>query len=296
MIKKLFLLRNHFIFFYYDLMSKLSNKQIKVNPSSDFIVSIASYPKRDHLLPAVFHALSMQTCSPKRFILVLSVEEYDTNNLPKHIARLKEKGVEIIWSVNNPFAVKTLVPVLLKYPNENLVALDDDFIYYKDILNRLYQHALKNPGSIVGLTGKELYRKGNEINMYFRRKKFADITTPSSNIYFLKGSGTFYPAGSIHSKAVDIDKIHEFVPGRGADMWFWAAALAQNSRQICIGNLDKYDVGIPIPENNQTKTRELPTHEAMNARFQRVVDYYGIREKLLNELPDILEEKGTPST
>jgi hypothetical protein len=287
MIKRIFLLRNHFIFFFYDFLSKVSSSQIKVNPHSDFIVCIASYPKRDHLLPAVFQALSKQTCSPKRFVLVLSVEEYDVNKLPKHIERLQNKGVEIIWSVNNPFAVKTLVPVLVKYPKENLVALDDDFIYYKNILQRLYHHALKNPGAIIGLTGKELYRKGSEINMYFRRERLADITTPSSSIYFLKGSGTFYPAGSIHSKAVDISKIHEFVPGRGADMWFWAAAHAQGSTQICIGDLEKYDVGIPIPENNQTKTRELPTHEAMNERFQRVIDYYNIRQKLLKELPDI---------
>jgi hypothetical protein len=54
---------------------KANKTPFRVNPEANFVVTIASYPKRAHLLPAVYEALNNQTTVPQKWLLVLSEEE-----------------------------------------------------------------------------------------------------------------------------------------------------------------------------------------------------------------------------
>lgn len=44
---------------------------------------------------------------------------------------------------------KKLIPILKKYPNKIIVTADDDVIYKKDWLERLYKDHLKYPNYIL---------------------------------------------------------------------------------------------------------------------------------------------------
>uniref|UniRef100_UPI0040485A44 hypothetical protein n=1 Tax=Flavobacterium sp. TaxID=239 RepID=UPI0040485A44 len=80
-IKKQFVVfRNLFLYRKWDFLARVNQSNFKVDTNADFVVSIASYPKRAHLLPAVFEALNQQTVVPKKWILVLSVEEWPQKN------------------------------------------------------------------------------------------------------------------------------------------------------------------------------------------------------------------------
>jgi hypothetical protein len=288
---KLVILRNYFIFQWYDLLFKLKSDRFGTNPEGNFVVSIASYPQRDSLVPAVFQALSRQTVLPKKWILVLSEEEYP-NGLPKHLQKLKRKGIEVLWANGNPYAVKKLVPVIEKYPELDVITFDDELLYGKKVIEKLIEESKLNEGQIIGHVGKVLFRKGDNLNMMFRLPYPADKSTPSSQIYFLGGSGTLYPANSLDAKVSDLKKISQIVPGRGSDIWFWAAGVAAGTKQVCLGTPTKKELYIEIPQNMHTKPRDLPGKEVMEERFQMAIDYFGIREKLLILLPDKIEEKG----
>ena len=69
-IKKIIEIRNYLIYKRFDFLSKIDKSKLRVNEQADFVVSIASYPKRIHLLPSVFQALNNQTAVPKKWILV----------------------------------------------------------------------------------------------------------------------------------------------------------------------------------------------------------------------------------
>ncbi|AXJ01692.1 hypothetical protein CYPRO_2450 [Cyclonatronum proteinivorum] len=286
MVKRLVRLRNYLVYKFYDISASITRKTFPTNSSANFIVSIASYPKRDPLLPAVFQALSNQTCPPLKYVLVLSEEDYDNREIPSHLKKLEKKGVEIIWNRNNPYAVKKLVPVVEKYAELAVVTLDDDFIYHKNLLENLINNKYVKEGCIVGHVGKAMYRKGNEVKMMYRTPKKVDESTPPEEIYFLGGWGTYYPPNSLHSKFKDIGKINEIIPGRGSDFWFWAAAIANGTKQVCIGIPDSFRLGIPIPQNEQTKPRDLPGRNIVEQRFQKTIDYFEIRDKLIEILPD----------
>ncbi|MDO9551547.1 hypothetical protein [Rhodonellum sp.] len=286
LIKYIVTLRNYIVFKKHDFFSKYNNSNFPIDSGADFLVSIASYPKRSHLLPAVFEALRNQTVLPKKWILVLSEEEWPGLKLPLYLNNLEKKGIEIIWVQNNTFAVKKLIPVVEKYPELGVVTLDDDIIYHSNLLSELIKGSLIYPSAIVGFVGKTMIRKGNVLNMMFREKGMADTNTPFKQVYLIGWGGIYYPSNSLESKAFDIKSITKIVPGRGSDLWFWAAAIAKNTQQVCLGMPTNFNLGIPIPQNIITSPKDTPGKNIMEDRFQKTIDYFGIREKLLKELPD----------
>lgn len=284
--KSIIFLRNLFIYKKWDFLAKINQSKLNTDPQADFVVSIATYPKRAHLLPAVFEALNNQTMFPKKWILVLSEEEWPNYQLPNYLNNLAKRGVEIIWVKNNTFAVKVIVPVLIKYPNLGIITFDDELIYGKRVIEKLITKSKLNRNAIIGHVGKELIKINGRINMMNRTNKAADLNTPSIQVYFLKGSGTFYPPKSLNQKVTNIEAIHRIVPGRGADLWLWAAAVANGTLQICLGTRTDRSLYFSIPESKGTKPKDTPGFDVMEQRFQLAIDYFGIREKLIKLLPN----------
>ena len=278
--------RNYLVFKKYDILAKFRKSEFPVDDDNDFVVSIASYPKRDHLLPAVFEALSHQTIKPRRWILVLSVEDYPEKEKPSYINKLELKGIEIIWNINNPYAVKKLVPVIDKYPDLAVVTLDDDIIYHKLLLENLANNEYAKDGCVVGHVGKAMHRAGEVIEFLYRTTKKVDDSTPPEEVYLIGWGGIYYPPDSLHPNFSNLNKIQDIVPGRGSDIWFWAAAIATGTKQICIGFPNGFRIGVPIPLNEQTKPKDRPGGDLLEERFQKTIDYFGIRKKLLQTLPD----------
>ncbi|WP_158860026.1 glycosyltransferase [Lunatibacter salilacus] len=285
LIKHLVKLRNYSVFKKYDFLAKIITKKLPVDENANFVVSIASYPKRDHLLPAVFQALTKQTVVPKNWILVLSNEDYP-NGLPTHLKILQRKGLEVLWVYDNPYAVKKLIPTIEKYPDLAVITFDDELIYGVRIIEKLIDASRQNKDAIIGHVGQKFVKINGVLNFKFRSSKAADLSTPSGQVYFLGGSGTYYPAYSLDERVCDIKAIHRIVPGRGSDIWFWAAAVAKGTKQICLGSKTNSSLYFPIPSSKETKPLDTPGADVMKSRFQLAIDYFGIREKLLEILPE----------
>ncbi|AFU68497.1 glycosyltransferase [Psychroflexus torquis ATCC 700755] len=283
--QKLVTIRNFLIFKKYDFLAKVNKTPFRVNPEANFVVSIASYPKRDPLLTAVYEALKRQNSLPKKWILVLSEEDYP-QGLPKHLIKLENLGLEILWVKDNPYAVKKLIPVIEKYPHFSIITLDDDIIYHPNLLEGLITEAKKSPNSVIGYVGKAMLKKDSKVHMYYREKLPASKTTPSEQVYLIGWGGIYYPPKSLDERVLHMEAVHRIVPGRGSDFWFWAAAHAVDTKQLCLGVPTSYNLGIAIPQNNETKPKDQPGTEVILERFQMAIDYFSIQEKLLSILPD----------
>lgn len=284
-VKVLVILRNYLIYRWFTLLALLRGNILPFNSKAIFVTSIACYPDRIHLLPAVFESIARQTIMPSNVYLVLSVEEWPDKKVPRYIEKLVRRGVEIVWTRNNTYSVKMLIPILALQPDKAVITLGDDFIYGRTFLENSACAKEVSENSIVGPLGKILVRKGNDIGMYYREKKPADRSTNINQLY-LMGLGTYYPPNSLDIKVVDLEAITSIIPGRGSDLWFWAAAVAKGTKQVCLGEKSVAKILFPIPENKKTKPRDTPGKSVMEERFQKTIDYFGIREKLLSELPN----------
>ncbi len=287
--------RNYAIYQQHAYWAATRREPFPLDPQSDFVISIASYPKRIHLVPAVFESLARQTVKPRHAYLVLSVEDYPDHSAPRGIRKLSELGVEIVWTENNPFAVKKLVPLWGLHPSFAICTFDDDIIYGPMVLAELAKHAGTQERSVVGYWGRSLYRKGKTFGMQFRTPTRANEQTPSETVYLIAGSGVWYSPGSLHDSVTNLEAIHRIVPGRGSDIWFWAAALAAGARHLCISSMGHSRMWIPIPQNTRTQPRDRPGADALEQRFQMAIDFFGIREKLLAELPDFGADGQAPA-
>lgn len=283
--QKLVYWRNLLIYKKWHYLAKLNQSQFRIDPEAQFVVSIASYPKRTHLLSAVFEALNQQTVVPQKWILVLSEEEWPDLKLPDYLNKLVKRGVEILWVKNNTYAVKKLVPVIEKYPQLGVITFDDELIYGRYVIEKLIKCSNNNERSIIGHVGKKLLQKSGSLKMTYRDNNNADLKTPSSQVYFLGGSGTYYPSNSLDIRVIESNAITKVVPGRGSDIWFWAAAVANETKQICLGSKTDRSLYFAIPETDNTKPKDTPGHDVMENRFQMAIDFFGIRETLLATLP-----------
>jgi hypothetical protein len=196
-----------------------------------------------------------------------------------------ESGLEILWVENNPFSVKKLIPLLETYPDSGVITLDDDIIYHRSLLAGL-KGATEQFEGIVGYVGKALVKREQKLDMYFREPKPADKNTPCEQVYLIGWGGIYYPPKSLDERVTDMKGIHQIVPGRGSDIWFWAAAQSHGTPQYCLGVPIEYNLGIPIPQTKTTKPKDQPGHDVVTDRFQKAIDFFGIRDKLLKDLPN----------
>jgi hypothetical protein len=286
MLKKIIELRNYYVFKKFDLLSKMHRKKFPDNPQANFIISISSYPKRIHQVPAVFESLFKQKSFPKKYLLVLTEEEWPNKELPRPIQKLENLGVKIFWVKGNSFAVKNISPVVEAYPNDDILILDDDIIYGPKVVSDLVESDFAQKGYIVGHIAKAIHKRNGSISMWFRNDKPANKTTPSESVFFIGYSGIYYPKNTLDKRVSNFEAIKKIVPGRGKDIWLYCAAIAKNSKQVCLGSENKKGYYIPIPVNDQTKPKEWVTGKPLDDRFFKTVDYFGIRERLLEVLPN----------
>jgi hypothetical protein len=285
-ITKLVLFRNYLLYKKFDFLATIRSQNIKVDLNSRFIISISSYPKRIHLVPAVFESLFYQKCLPMKFLLVLTEEEWFNKEVPKSIEKLEKLGVEILWIKGNTFAVKNISPVVEVFPDDDIIIFDDDIIYGPLVVSDLSESEYIKRGEIVGHVGKVILKKGKSLSMWYRSDEPANLNTQSECVFFIGYGGVYYPKNSLDKRVSDLEAIKRVVPGRGKDVWLYCATISQGTRQFCLGSDNKKGYYIPIPINDKTKAKDTPGADIMENRFQMAIDYFGIREKLLDTLPN----------
>ena len=278
--------RNFAVYRQHAWLASTSNTNFPLDSSSNFVVSVASYPKRIHLVPAVFESLARQKIRAKRAYLVLSEEDYPDKHLPAEINRLIDRGVEIVWTRNNPYAVKKLMPVWQRDPDCAVCTFDDDTIYRPQVTEGLFNAAAGRENLIVGYWGKALYQRGGKLGMWFREPVSFKRELIDDRVYLMGGGGVWYSPSTLDPRVTDVEAVQKIVPGRGSDIWFWAAAHAANAKHCWIKPQTQKSLWIPIPQSANTKPRETPGGDVLEERFQKAINFFGVRQKLQRCLPD----------
>lgn len=115
------------------------------------IVSMTSWTKRIGNVKAVIDSIYANTTKPDKVVLNLSLEEFPNKmeDLPVEIVELSNNNLlEIIWNEGNSKAFKKFIPTMKRYPNDIIIAIDDDFIYPTDFIATFvtaHEKAPRNP-------------------------------------------------------------------------------------------------------------------------------------------------------
>ena len=116
------------------------------------VVSMTSWRKRIENVPLVVESILHNTIKPDRIVLNLSEEEFTEKerSLPKSVMNLVDKGViELIWTPRNLKAFKKIIPTMKKYPDDMILAVDDDFYYPDDFIATFVEKHRQYPDSPI---------------------------------------------------------------------------------------------------------------------------------------------------
>ena len=192
--------------------------------TADCIVSLTSYGRRvqQGIVCYSIYSILRQTLQPKRVILWLSETEWNDTNLPRKVAALRTKGVEIRYCEDMK-SYKKLLPTLTLCPDEPILTIDDDVIYPKALVAQFWQEHGTHPTAIIA----------THVYDADRTKPYAQWSDAQAGsqalTYFAVGAGSiFYPAHCLPMTMMNYALAAKYAP-LADDVWFWAASIVTHT-------------------------------------------------------------------
>lgn len=200
------------------------------------IVSLTSYPGRIESTYYAIKSLMSQSMKPDRIILWLSALQFPDKKLPQSFEKLKKAGLEIRFTEDDLRSHKKYYYILQEQkPDELVITFDDDLIYEKKAIQRLYEKHFEYPDCVICNRGVSLlYSKETGIK---RRPLgtglFTDdgVGSPSSLVAPSTGAGCLYPFGIMPESTFNKDDIinKAFTTD---DLWIWYNCLRKGVKVI----------------------------------------------------------------
>lgn len=233
-------------------------EKIKTERKPKLIVSLTSYPARIDIVNQVIESILTQTLSADKVVLWLAPEQFPDKKkaLPKQLLDLIPQGLTIDW-YHDIKSYKKLIPALIKYPDDIIVTADDDLIYEKEWLERLFLAYQRNSNGILA-------HRIHKIRYSYRLSPYAEWGGESKDLIpsflnFATGvGGVLYPPHSLYKDILNEEKFMKLCPTND-DIWFWAMAVL-NSRKPC------------LIENNYTSIRLIKDTQATALWHENVVN------------------------
>lgn len=198
------------------------------------IISLTSYPARIGTIHIVIESLLNQSLKADKVILWLAPEQFPNKevDLPQSLLDLREKGLTIGW-YKDIRSYKKLIPTLRLYPDDIIVTADDDNVYQKDWLKKLYNNYKKYPTDI---------QAHRVTKFYYTKDRF--YTAAGGNSYYIGANylnklvglgGVLYPPHCFYKDILNEDLIKQLAPTND-DQWFWLQAAMNGVKVRVVDN------------------------------------------------------------
>lgn len=208
----------------YETMKRLISRRI--------IVSLTSYPRRIGGVAKILESIYTQTRKPDEVILWLAEDEFPGKeaDLPQDLITLIWEGKLCVRWCDNLKPHKKYFYALQEYVNDVVVTIDDDLLYPKDMLEKLYRSYLLYPEAVSAVrTHLILISEQNTILPYNSWPQETDtcINEPCMQLLATSGAGTLFPPNLLDHAFFDKEAIRETCP-IADDLWLKAAEAISN--------------------------------------------------------------------
>ena len=184
------------------------------------IVSLTSYPARIDSVPYAILSMLRQTIKPDKIILWLGTGKFPDDKLPEIFDRVKASGVDIEFREDLGPHTKYFYAVQ-EYPDDIVITVDDDHIYDRNLIERLYKSYKNHPGCVQALTVSRItFDSNGNMNKYVDwEHAYAGNPGSSSHEYIAFGiGGVLYPPHSLPPETFNLEAMKRLSP-RNDDIW-----------------------------------------------------------------------------
>lgn len=184
----------------------------ELDPSSDVVVSLTSFPSRMKELFMAVKSLFRQTVMPHKIVLWLSAEEFPGGicELPETLQKLVYNGLDIRFVDGNLRSHKKYFYAFKEFPDCRIVTVDDDLIYQTDTIERLLRLNHRFRHSVCANVFRQIAVENGEFLPYRRWRKFAsgEYVNSCRNVAIGCG-GVLYPPRCFDERIFDKAAISE---------------------------------------------------------------------------------------
>lgn len=267
------------------LNEDIGNQLIYKQNEKNIIVSLTSYSKRVLNVHLVIESIFNQTLKPNKIILWLSESEFNIDDIPLILKKMKKKGLEIRFCKDLK-SYKKLVPTIKEYPNDTIITIDDDIFYPYNFIENFYTEHKRYPKLILYNRGhKIIFKKNGKVEKYnkwihdYQNSQVSFATLPTGV------GGVLYPSNSLDLEVLNEKSFMKLAP-RADDVWFKAMALKNKTKSKRLRNSSSIqNQFIEITSGNDialslTNTGKISENDI---QIKKVFDKYNLWKLLKDE-------------
>lgn len=196
------------------------------------IVSLTSFPAAISYATQAVKSILAGSVLPDKIVLYLTFSQFVDIGIPEDLTNL-EKNNPIFEIRNYPLEIRSyrkLIPALQDFPDATIVTIDDDVYYHKNMLRDILRLHEQYPKAVLAHRAKLMkpdkpYREWKKYRWY--HFIFKRINSSFLNIQTGVG-GVLYPPHSLKKELLDVSLFTKIAPTTD-DIWFWAAAVANDT-------------------------------------------------------------------
>lgn len=249
------------------------------------VVSLTSFPAAIKYAASAIKSILRGSLLPDKLVLYLTFDQFKNIDLPEELKTL-EKENEIFEIRDYPNEIRSyrkLIPALKDFPDDVIVTIDDDVYYHPDMLQSLMELHKKFPEYIIAHRAKRLkldtpYKKWSKYRWYdfIFKKDYAAF----DNLFTGVG-GVLYPPRALKGEMLD-EKLFTKLAPTTDDIWFWAAAVANDTKIMPVPFGYNKPKGVGKPKEISLKTYNFKSGVDNNSIALKAIleAYPSIREKI----------------
>lgn len=257
-------------------------------PKKQVIVSLTSFPAAIPYAAQAVQSILDGSVLPDKVVLYLTFSQFGENEMPQELLQMAENNprFEIRDYPLDIRSYRKLIPALNDFPDAIIVTIDDDVAYHKNMLRDLLRLHEEMPDKVLAHRAKLMkpdkpYRKWRKYRWYhFLGKK---IHISFRNIQTGVG-GVLYPPHCLKADMIDVNLFTQIAPTTD-DIWFWAAAVANNIPVIPVPFGHNKPKGLGKPRELSLKTVNFKSGADKNdTAFKAILEKYPlIKQRIENE-------------
>ena len=232
-------------------------------------VSLTSFPARINNVWQVVECMMRQTYRPKKILLWLSKEQFQTEeSIPKTLREREGDVFEIRMVEGNIRSHKKYIYAIQEFPDDYILLIDDDIYYPTDLIEKTWKAHLAFPNAVICNYGLRMLFSDGRLLRY---RKWPRVYSKSeNNIFFGSGGGTLIKSSMLYKDVKNIEEALKLTP-IADDIWLNAMVNLAGTKKILLDNGQI----LPICMENDIKlAAQNRENDRNDKQLENVISYY----------------------